>query len=294
MDINTTTYSFTLGYPGKKDKGTMYHSSHYFEEETILDSVPPNGFLGLYFNLNNEMQYEINGPPIHGIGRNQYNMVYMHESSCELTFQKGSYASFYMECSIPYLNLMIDHFPLLKTFMERTDRDISSRMNQDNLFITPHINALINDVVHSKYTALIGDVYLKAKFLDIIICCLEHSERHLYIGLNKEEIEKIKRVHGILIKNIQAQHAVNQIADEIGIDQRKLEKGFKVMFGTTVYHFLVNQRMEKAIALMRDTKLTISKIASAVGYPTARIFSDIFKRKFGYPPTALRRAAGEF
>ena len=288
MDISTTTYSFTLGYPGKKDKGNMYHSSHFFNEDTIIESLPPNGFLGLYFNLNNEMKCEIKGEPLYSMGRNQYNMVYLPMESCELTFQKGSYASFYIECSVAYLNLIVDKFPILQTFMAKADRMVPTRMNEEHLTIPPHITDKINTVVNNGLNPQVREIFLKAKFVDILLSCFEHSQQHRFSGLDKDEIEKIKTVHAVIVKNIQAQHAVNQLADELELDQRKLEKGFKVMFGTTVYQFIINKRMEKATHLLRDTMLPVSKIAASVGYPTARIFTDIFTKKYGCPPTAFR------
>jgi AraC-like DNA-binding protein len=289
MDLRPIIYRFPLGYPQETDMGTMHYCSYVFEAETTLHSMPSGDFLGLYFNLDQEMRYEVSGDPPRAIGPNQYNLVYIPRASCDLTFKKGNYASFCLVLTAPYLKLITETFSAIKIFSSQADLKIPSFLHAPHLPIPPDIREKINDVIDHEFIGMVGEVFLKARFTDILILTLEHHERHVFAGLDESDLEKIRQAHTRITQCLWAPHAVNQIADELNINQRKLERGFKILYNTTVYNYLVDQRMKKAVALLRDTTMSIGDIAALVGYSELRTFSNTFKKKFGYTPRLLRK-----
>jgi AraC-like DNA-binding protein len=159
----------------------------------------------------------------------------------------------------------------------------------ENHGITPEILSRINDVIHNQYTGPGGEIYLEARFIDIIILSLTYRKKETYRGLDENDIKKIKEAHSWITRNIQAHHTINMITDELHISKQKLQKGFKVLFGTTVHQLIVDERLKKAVVLLRDTTKGIGEIAKTVGYPNRKGFSKLFRQKFGYPPAELRK-----
>jgi transcriptional regulator GlxA family with amidase domain len=98
------------------------------------------------------------------------------------------------------------------------------------------------------------------------------------------------KAHELILKDITHSFSMSQLADKVGLDKRVLEKGFKITFGKTVFHFLMDERMKKAHALLRDTDIPANQVANMVGYKRPNTFSDAFKRKFGYSPRAAKNA----
>jgi transcriptional regulator GlxA family with amidase domain len=49
-------------------------------------------------------------------------------------------------------------------------------------------------------------------------------------------------------------------------------------------------RMTRAAQLLRDNTLPVATVARAVGYRQAAQFSKAFRRHYGHPPSAVRRA----
>ena len=49
-----------------------------------------------------------------------------------------------------------------------------------------------------------------------------------------------------------------------------------------------NKRMEKAKELIKEGKLTVNQIASALNYSSIYSFSKSFKQKYGFAPTKLK------
>lgn len=288
MNFNTLTFTFPLGYP-ETDHGLMHYCFRVCDAGTEVHSTPSGEFLGIVFNLHNEFSYRIKDLSEGSIARNQYNIVYVPRSSFEITVQKGSHAVFCIEFTPAYLKLVSANFPMLRQFLSKAERKIPSIMNDIHFNITPDIREKINDVLHTRFSGPLREDFLKIKSVDILIRCLEHSQRHFHTGLHKADIEKIKWVHTRILSDIRNACTVGLLAVEAGIDERKLERGFKILYGATVYHFLLNERMKKAVALLRDTMVPIDQIAVSVGYNKVRVFSDTFRRRYGYSPATLRK-----
>lgn len=78
---------------------------------------------------------------------------------------------------------------------------------------------------------------------------------------------------------------INDVVYMIGVDRTYFYRLFKKKMGVSPKEYLVNIRLEKALVLMHDTKLTLKEIAQQVGYDSYDSFLRIFKRKKGFLPT---------
>ncbi|NET51062.1 MAG: helix-turn-helix transcriptional regulator, partial [Merismopedia sp. SIO2A8] len=68
----------------------------------------------------------------------------------------------------------------------------------------------------------------------------------------------------------------------------KLKQGFRHLFGTTVFGYLCNYRMEQAQQLLHSPHITIAQVAVQVGYRNPEAFSTAFRRKFAVGPKAYQ------
>ncbi|MEO0377755.1 MAG: helix-turn-helix transcriptional regulator, partial [Cyanobacteria bacterium P01_A01_bin.17] len=69
---------------------------------------------------------------------------------------------------------------------------------------------------------------------------------------------------------------------------RKLNQGFRQLFGTTVFGYLQRHRMQQAQSLLHDSDLSIAKVAATVGYRSPEAFSTAFRRQFAVSPKAYQ------
>ena len=74
------------------------------------------------------------------------------------------------------------------------------------------------------------------------------------------------------------------MAQTIGIGDRKLQQGFKQLYGTTVFNYLQNYRLEQAQLMLREGNLNVATVANNIGYTHLGHFAAAFKRKFGMTP----------
>ena len=68
------------------------------------------------------------------------------------------------------------------------------------------------------------------------------------------------------------------LAKSCAINEFKLKKGFKMMFGTTIYGALQEKRLKIAYELLMQRDINISEAATFVGYKSISHFSNIFHK----------------
>jgi AraC-like DNA-binding protein len=81
-------------------------------------------------------------------------------------------------------------------------------------------------------------------------------------------------------------HHQNGLAAECGVNINYLNIRFKEETGQTLYDYLTKIRLEHAKYLLEDGTLSVTDIASRVGYPNANSFARIFKNVVHKSPTA--------
>ena len=76
-----------------------------------------------------------------------------------------------------------------------------------------------------------------------------------------------------------------QLAQQVGVSQRTLQRGFPALFNTTVVGYLNQQRLDRAEMLLREGKYLVAEVASMVDYEHLGQFAQAFKRRFGITPS---------
>lgn len=86
---------------------------------------------------------------------------------------------------------------------------------------------------------------------------------------------------------------INELADFIGVNRSYLTSSFKKSIGCSPQEFLVDLRMKKAKSLLKKSDMTVSAVASAVGYADQLAFSKAFKRYCGMSPRMYKEEKNE-
>lgn len=78
------------------------------------------------------------------------------------------------------------------------------------------------------------------------------------------------------------------LADELGMSLSQLSRLIKQNTGSTFKELLQKKRLNKAVQLLVETKLSVSDIIAGVGYDNASYFFRIFKERYGMSPKEYR------
>ena len=82
--------------------------------------------------------------------------------------------------------------------------------------------------------------------------------------------------------------SLEKLAENLHVDKSYLLRTFKLMKGTTLLAFHNQVRCEAAKELLIRPELSVSYIASKVGFVSAAHFSQIFKKHTGITPSGYR------
>lgn len=92
-------------------------------------------------------------------------------------------------------------------------------------------------------------------------------------------------------QNYKTDLSVAHIAGECGVSPSYLHRLFQTVLHTTPGDFLLNCRLSAACAMLVNTTLPLSEIASECGFNSPSYFSDCFKREIGVTPGKFRQNA---
>ncbi len=149
------------------------------------------------------------------------------------------------------------------------------------------MQSVLYQILNCPYRDFIREVYLQSKALELVALWLaqELDSRQInqsMVKLSPDDIERIYYARDILITNLLHPPTLLELARRVAINQRKLKQGFRQIFGTTVFGYLHDHRMEQA-------KQMLAQVAHAVGYSHLSHFAAAFRKKFGVNPSAYRQ-----
>jgi|UPI0005920290 AraC-like DNA-binding protein len=147
----------------------------------------------------------------------------------------------------------------------------------------------IQQLAENSYQGLVKTSYCEAKALELLSLQLKQFADDLTPGkqfktLKQYDIQKIKEARKILTSDLTNAPTIMELSRLSGINQQKLKKGFKQIYGTTISRYLRNARMEAAKYLLMEGRLSIGEIAQQVGYSNQSHFARRFKETYGATP----------
>ena len=106
--------------------------------------------------------------------------------------------------------------------------------------------------------------------------------------------EFIRRIDDFIEANLDKNITVNDICAEFHIKRTRLYSIANEYLGCSIATYIRNQRIAHACRMLRDTDMSISAIAYAVGFSDYGHFSRIFQQLQGKSATAYRRSQQKY
>ncbi|WP_111309842.1 helix-turn-helix domain-containing protein [Confluentibacter sediminis] len=109
--------------------------------------------------------------------------------------------------------------------------------------------------------------------------------------LQLSDIDNIRAIGEYIKSHLEEElPSLKDIALIFGTNEFKLKKGFKELYGMTVFLFLKEERLRKAHVMVDHSNKSFKEIAKMVGFKSATHFSREFNIRYGYRPKKLRSA----
>lgn len=272
---------------------SVWHSNYEMELSTCMYCFMDDYMLELHFALNNTLHFCIDGLGEIILLPGQFNLSYAPKVNKIAWFQKDeAYTHFGIHFTPDYLEQAAPHFPSLNAFLENVRKGIAGKISPQHGQMTPEMSGLVQKILHCHFTPEVRTLYLQSKVLELLLLALDQigaGNKSADIPLRPYDIERINEAHDYLLNHMENPGTLIDLSRKVGINYFKLKKGFKQLYGTTMYDFLIDARMEKAKILLLETEISIDEIACMTGYQTLSSFITAFKKKNGYSPGSFKK-----
>ncbi|WP_126971273.1 AraC family transcriptional regulator [Gynurincola endophyticus] len=128
--------------------------------------------------------------------------------------------------------------------------------------------------------------------LNIVEGCLSQMNSKPFPHASKLKEHEINRIYlfkHILQDQMHTEISIESIANDLGLNERRLRTGFRRIYGVSIFEYLLYLRMERAMVLISHSSIKINKIANMVGYQSKFTFAAAFRKYFKNKPSFKRR-----
>lgn len=155
--------------------------------------------------------------------------------------------------------------------------------------ITPSIRVILQQIVKCPYQASLKRLYIEGKLLELVAVYLNEAVYQTQrvpgsVKLSSQDIESIYQAKKILDENLAQTLSLSNLSKLVSLNEFKLKRGFKELFGVPVHTYVLDKRLELAKFLLEEKKQRVSDIAGLVGYGNMSHFAAAFRKKYGVNP----------
>jgi AraC family transcriptional regulator len=153
----------------------------------------------------------------------------------------------------------------------------------------------LESLLNHNYTGNLENIFVNAQTQMLLLYSLDWmEEKEIDLVANKflaneDDRQKIVKAREILLQQIGDPITIKELSRKVAMNQSYLKKGFKELFGTTIFDFYQSQRMQHAKYLLYERGMTVTEVSFMLGYSSISHFSTAFKKHTGLKPCELLR-----
>ncbi len=268
----------------------QYHNTH---AETVLGE----DFLEFHFKVSGELLMELGEEEKLSI-RGPSLLIWKQPAGCNIKeWIKGGTreSSLTLYCKPSLFTTRLGMTPgQLPRIVESFINGENKAIEHEVIPLNPALGFSITNLLRSDFTDNFHLIHTKAKTYDLLCDILQYiCSPNVHSGENARplstyEKQRLQQARDILSTTFSPHPTIKDLAREIGLNETKFKRGFKKLFGSTIYEYGNYHRMQKALELLQTSELSISDIAQAVGYEYQTSFTAAVKHFFGVTPKQLR------
>jgi len=184
-----------------------------------------------------------------------------------------------------------------KTVHTKSDEILAFKQKQSFFTVVNLCNrtrTVLDNLLQHTYSNVLENIYVNSQLQTLLLygmeCLVEEKAEESFVCRflsNEADREKITQAREILLQRIGDPITIKELSRKVGTNECYLKKGFKEMFGTTVFDFYQSQRMEHAKYLLYEKGLSVTEVSALLGYSSISHFSTAFKKHTGLKPCEL-------
>jgi AraC family transcriptional activator of pyochelin receptor len=267
----------------------MAYSEWHYRKPATTEWKGELDVVTIYFNLKGKCSIQPVGidNPIE-FGSQQRNIFYSRGGNSILKNDDLVSSVFMVQFTREaFVRLTQDSDTILSTFSRSVTKGKEAQLSNVSLPIDADTDLIIKSILHCDYPPDLKRMFLLAKTIELLVLqakSFAHAlEQEAFIKTDYDK-QRITFVKEVLLKNMQTPPSLPQLALMAGVNEYKLKKGFRELFGNSVFGYLSDLRLNNGRQQLSEKNKSVSEIAFELGYSSVQHFSTAFKNKFGYSP----------
>lgn len=155
----------------------------------------------------------------------------------------------------------------------------------------PSLLRVAADILHCDFAD--GDLrtlYLHAKALEALAVLLQHLRQARQGDVGARERRQLQQARQLLEERYEEDWNIARLAQTVGLNEKKLQAGFRALAGRTVHAHLREVRLGAAAAMLARGE-SVADAAHAAGFSNLSHFSKSFRDAMGVSPRDWQRHA---
>ncbi|MCL6705446.1 AraC family transcriptional regulator [Pseudomonas sp. R2.Fl] len=152
---------------------------------------------------------------------------------------------------------------------------------------------IARNLLQPAYRGGMEKLWLESKTMELLAHLLDQMQQSPVssASLNARDLARVREAYHYLVSDLRAPPTLDELAAYARLPARRLNQGFRHLFGMTVFEALLEARMQAAHRIIRDSReLPLKHLAWSVGYSQLSNFVIAYRRRFGIPPGQHRRS----
>jgi AraC-like DNA-binding protein len=112
-------------------------------------------------------------------------------------------------------------------------------------------------------------------------------KEHRYF--HKTQVDTIKAIERFMTAHPENRYTLEELSEHFKISLSSMKRCFKGVYGSSMYTYMRNWRMNAAAVMLRETNESVIFIAGEFGYDNASKFSSAFQDVIGKTPSEYRK-----
>ncbi len=152
----------------------------------------------------------------------------------------------------------------------------------------------VEQLLNNPYEGYRRLLYVEAKVYEILCASVDLwqsfiDSNHTADFFSTRDLKLIERAKDLILNDPSRVPTIPQLARAVGTNTSKLKRGFKFLYGMTIFEFGHRYRMNQALRLLIEDRLSVSEVAASVGYQHQTSFTASFRDFFSMAPKDARR-----
>ncbi len=209
-------------------------------------------------------------------------------------------------CSGKLQTLDVFTFHFTEYFLNQFVHNVKLSNRKDEVLAFKHPNAFtkvfplcnkkkntLDALLNHSYSGALENIFVNAKVHELLLfsmdCLVDEKEEGFACKFLADESgrDRIYLARDILLQHIGDPITIKELSRKVAMNECYLKKGFKEVFGTTIFDFYQQQRMEHAKYLLYEKSLSVTDVSALLGYSSISHFSAAFKKHTGLKPCEL-------